>query len=202
MTVGNCCERGLSPPPDPLPGMFPKAGAVTIELGGKLLATLNPVIMGNEYGFFGQDAPVSFGPGDTLAVAGSGSGLVAPFVGTLEVPVSLTGLDPVVGESAITVDRSNAFQFSWTPEGKDGEVLELSFEAGGADASDSFGYAIGCHVPDTAGSVVVAASLLSALPAGMAEVSALRIIPRTATGANVKVALIGEAVIYGEATLK
>jgi hypothetical protein len=198
MTAGSCCVRQLGPPPDPLPGPFPKAGDVTIELGGKLLATLDPVVTGEEYGFYGQDAPVSFSTGDALAVAGSGSGLVAPFTRTLEVPASLTGMVPVLGKSPITVDRSLAFQFQWTPEGKDGEVLELSFDGG--DASGS--YALGCHVPDAAGSVVVDASLLAVLPAGTAGVSALRIIPRTASGANVQVALIGEALIYGTATLE
>ena len=153
------------PPNFPVPEAPSKAGAVTIELGGKLLATLDPLIlgMGTEYGHFAQDAPVSFGTGDALTVAGSGSGMVAPFTGTLEVPISLTGMDPVLGTRPITVDRSKAFQFSWTPEGKDGEVMEFWF----TDPS----YAISCHVPDSAGSVVVDASLLSALPAGMAQSS-------------------------------
>lgn len=196
MTVGSCCETRIFPPNFPVPEAPSKAGAVTIELGGKLLATLDPLIlgMGTEYGHFAQDAPVSFGTGHALTVAGSGSGMVAPFTGTLEVPISLTGMDPVLGTRPITVDRSKAFQFSWTPEGKDGEVMEFWF----TDPS----YAISCHVPDSAGSVVVDASLLSALPAGMAQVFALRVIPRTASGANAKVALIGEAVTSGEATLK
>jgi|HubBroStandDraft_1064217.scaffolds.fasta_scaffold366068_1 hypothetical protein len=195
MTVGSCCEIQLGPPPDPLPGMFPRAGDITIERGGKVVATLDPSIMGTEYGLYAQDAPVSFGPGDALAVAGLGEGPVAPFTGTLQVPASVTGVNPALSTSPITIDRSDSFRFSWSPEGKVGEVMELAFNGPGL-------FVIGCHVPDAAGSIVVDASLLSALPTGGAELTALRVVPGTATGANVSVALIGETMIYGSATLK
>jgi hypothetical protein len=185
----------LGPPPDPLPGSFPSAGDITIERGGKVVATLDPSIMGTQYGFFRQDAPVSFGPGDALAVAGLGEGPVAPFTGTLEVPASVTGVHPALSGSPFTIDRSEPFQLSWTPQGEVGEVMELSLNGPGLFVTD-------CNVPDVAGSVVVDASLLSALPTGAAEVTVTRVMPGTATGENVHVALIGETFLYGAAMLK
>ena len=164
-----CCgveERGL-----PRPGKPPDAGRMTIAAaaGATTLATLVPGSFVDGHGVFhgmsdlgwswfsplSDYAPVDsqpWSPGDSLQVVAAGNE-VESFAGVLQAGPSLAGVTPPIGPSPVVVDHSQAFEVSWTPEGKGDATVLLSIPRSGSVCY--------CDAPDSAGRLVVDANLLS-----------------------------------------
>lgn len=183
ITVGNCCAGliKLALPVGPLVPLV--AGDVTIDLHGTPLATL----LAPDYAEI-DDAV--WNGGDVLGVSAPG-GNIAAFSGNLETPALIAGVTPPFGSTPVMIAKGADVPISWTPEGRDGETMQLQIDAvataGPADV-------ILCTVPDSAGSVVVDASLLARIPSAVSgSIHLTRSITSNVSGANVRVTLVGEA---------
>ncbi len=197
----NCCcgveERGL-----PLPGKPPDAGRITIAAatGATNLATLDD--SGDLYGMsdlgwswfvpLSDYAPVDsqpWSPGDALRVLATGNE-VESFSGALQMGPSLDGVTPPIGPSPVIVDHSQAFEVSWTPEGKGDATVLLSLPYDGGICY--------CDAPDSAGRLVVGANLLSPISAGQnVEIKLARLTISTVTSDNATIDLVGAVIQAG-----
>jgi hypothetical protein len=195
VTKGSCCEEQVV---GSLPGspVAPVAGNVTIDLHGLPLATL----LSPDY------APIdsaTWQPGDDLGVSAAG-GDVAAFSGTLATPAMVLGLSPPFGTAPVAIAHDADFRISWTPDGASGALMQLQI-----DSIESSGAleVILCTVQDSAGSIVVDASLLEPLvSAGNTSTSAsihlTRSITSSVAAANASIALEGDLWLSDRATLQ
>jgi len=197
----NCCcgveERGL-----PIPEERPDAGEITIAaaVGATTLATLAPGALYHGmsdlgWPWFGPPsdyAPVDsqpWSPGDSLQVVAAGNE-VESFSGVLRTGPPLAGIMPPIGPSPVIVDRSQAFQVSWTPEGKGDATVLLSLPR--------IGSVCYCDAPDSAGTLVVDANLLSTLSVGQnGEIKLARLTISTVTSGNATIDLVGAVIQAG-----
>jgi hypothetical protein len=190
ITNGACCEQQVRIPL-PVPSVPPVAGNVTVSLHGVPLAML----LSPDYA---EIDTATWSPGDALGVSAAG-GEVAAFSGTLVTPSMITGLSPALGQAPVTIAHDADFRISWTPEAKDGELMQLqidSIESGGARV-------VLCAVLDTAGSVVVDASLLGPLAgAQSASIHFTRSITSNVSVSNANVALEGDLWLSSLATIQ
>ena len=197
----NCCcgveERGL-----PLPGKPPDAGRITIAAaaGATTLATLD--YSGNLYGMsdlgwswfsplsdYGPVDSQPWSPGDALRVLAAGNE-VESFAGVLQTGPPLAGITPPIGPSPVIVDRSQAFEVSWTPEGAGDATVLLSLPRSGSVCY--------CDAPDSAGRLVVDANLLSTLSVGQnGEIKLARLTISTVTSGNATIDLVGAVIQAG-----
>jgi hypothetical protein len=176
-TVGSCCWQTTAlagPGPGP-PNA--NAGNVTIDLNQLPLATLIAPSSGGNYT---ESDNATWGAGDPLGVSAAG-GAVAAFSGILHTPAAISGLNPAFGTTPVAIALGSDFQVSWTPEGKEGEVMILEMSP-----------QIFCSVPDSAGSVMVDASLFAALGSStMGDISLVRVIASNLSAANATISLRG-----------
>ncbi len=197
----NCCcgveERGL-----PLPGKPPDAGRITIAAaaGATTLATLD--YSGNLYGMsdlgwswfsplsdYGPVDSQPWSPGDALRVLAAGNE-VESFAGVLQTGPPLAGITPPIGPSPVIVDRSQAFEVSWTPEGAGDATVLLRLPRSGSVCY--------CDAPDSAGRLVVDANLLSTLSVGQnGEIKLARLTISTVTSGNATIDLVGAVIQAG-----
>jgi hypothetical protein len=197
----NCCcgveERGL-----PLPGKPPDAGRITIAApaGATTVATLD--YSGNLYGMsdlgwpwsvpLSDYAPVDsqpWSPGDSLRVLAAGNE-VESFAGVLRTGPPLAGITPPIGPSPVIVDRSQAFEVSWTPEGNGDATVLLRLPRSGSVCY--------CDAPDSAGRLVVDANLLSTLSVGQnGKITLARLTISTVTSGNATIDLVGAVIQAG-----
>lgn len=174
-------------PPMPL-----TAGDVTITLMGSPLSTL----IAPDYV---EVKNATWSPGDVLGVSAPG-GYVAAFSGSLETPIMISGVTPAFGSTAVTISSDADLRVSWTPEAKPGERMQLQIDFTADANPPTF---ILCAVPDSAGAVLVDASLLARFPtATTGGIHLTRSITSNALGANVDVALVGEVWLDSPATVK
>jgi hypothetical protein len=97
---------------------------------------------------------------------------------------------PPIGPSPVIVDRSQAFQVSWTPEGKGDATVLLSLPR--------IGSVCYCDAPDSAGTLVVDANLLSTLSVGQnGEIKLARLTISTVTSGNATIDLVGAVIQAG-----
>jgi hypothetical protein len=193
-----CCastDRGLPAPEKP-----PDAGTITLAAAGTstLLATLVPEPFDDGSGTFygmtdlgwswfaplGDYAPApsrAWPPGDTLQVLATGNE-VAPFSGNLRAAAALEGVTPPLG-STLIVDHTKPFEISWTPEEKSDATVLLGIPTGTGICY--------CDAPDSAGSLVVDASLLSPVSA---ELSLARLRVSHVESSNASIDLVGGVV--------
>jgi hypothetical protein len=197
----NCCcgveERGL-----PIPEERPDAGEITIAaaVGATTLATLAPGALYHGMSDLGWSwfRPLSdyaavdsqpWSPGDSLQVVAAGNE-VESFSGVLRTGPPLAGIMPPIGPSPVIVDRSQAFQVSWTPEGKGDATVLLSLPRSGSVCY--------CDAPDSAGRLVVDANLLSTLSVGQnGEITLARLTISTVTSGNATIDLVGAVIQAG-----
>ncbi len=194
-----CCGQELHGLP--APGKPPDAGTITL-LGadGSTLAALVPEAIDNGgYGMgialgwswfepLSNYAPVTPQPwafGDTLQVLAPGNE-VEPFSGMLRTGLALAGVSPPIGSSPVIIDHTQPFEISWTPEGDADATMLLGLPTG-----NSLCY---CDAPDSAGKLVVDASLLSPVSG---ELSLTRLSISTVTSGNASVDLVGAVVQKG-----
>ena len=201
-----CCgveERGL-----PLPVKPPDADRITIAAaaGATTLATLVPGSFVDGHGvFYGMSdlgwswfsplsdyAPVDsqpWSPGDSLQVVAAGNE-VESFAGVLRTGPPLAGIMPPIGPSPVIVDRSQAFQVSWTPEGKGDATVLLSLPRSGSVCY--------CDAPDSAGRLVVDANLLSPLSVEQnGKITLARLTISTVASGNATIYLVGAVIQAG-----
>jgi hypothetical protein len=182
--TGGCCELTRQNLSGPTPAV-PNAGNVTIDLNQRLFATLTAPN-------YTESNNVTWGAGDRLGVSAAG-GAVAAFSGILDTTAAISGVNPAFGTTPVAVALASGFQVSWTPEGKEGEVmlLDIFYPASGWPIQ------IECSVPDSAGSVVVDASVLAPLAAPLAsststaDISLTRSITSNISAANATISLGG-----------
>jgi hypothetical protein len=197
----NCCcgveERGL-----PLPGKPPDAGRITIlaAAGAVTLATLDD--SGDLHGMsdlgwswfvpLSDYAPVAsqpWSPGDALHVVATGNE-VESFSGALQMGPPLDGVMPPIGPSPVAIDHSQAFEVSWTPEGKGDATMLLSLPYDGGICY--------CDAPDSAGRLVVGANLLSPITAEQnGKIKLARLTVSTVAGGNATIDLVGAVIQAG-----
>jgi hypothetical protein len=165
MSAGSCVALScpismvdLSPAPGPdmaTTAIPPNAGTITVT-GTMPSFTLNP-------GLFGLYTPYSnatvsfFGGGETLTFQASG-GTVPAFTQTLLAPNQVQLIVP--GGAGQIISRASDFTVMWS--GGSGEMQLIVSSLVDAGAS------IVCNVSASAQSMVIASTLLSQLPAGMA----------------------------------
>lgn len=197
-----CCygtQRGL-----PIPVKPPDAGQITLGQAGSSnsLATLVPATFADGSGsFYGTSylgwawfpplsnyAPAQSQPwnfGDSLRVVAAGNE-VASFTGTLDTGPELTGVTPPIGPTAIIVDHTRPFEIGWTPAAQGDATVLLSIPG-------NTGLCF-CDAPDSAGSLVVDASLLGPVTG---EISLSRLSIVSVTSANASIDLVGAVVQNG-----
>jgi hypothetical protein len=201
-----CCgseERGL-----PIPQKPADAGNMTLatSAGATALATLVPAAFeGGSGTFYGMSdlgwswlaplsdyAPVTsqpWSPGDALSVLATGNE-VEPFAGVLQTGPALAGVTPPIGPSPVVVDYRQAFEVSWTPEGKGDATVLLSVPYSGGICF--------CDAPDAAGKLVVDADLLGPLSLDQnGKISLARLTISTVTTGNATIDLVGADVRVG-----
>jgi hypothetical protein len=200
-----CCgqaEHGL-----PIPEKPPDAGTITLA-GSTSLATLVPKAfddgrvnlygMGTDLGWswfapLSNYPPVTSQPwafGDTLQVLAAGNE-VEPFSGMLHTGLALAGVSPPIGSSPVVIDHAQPFEISWTPEGDPDATMLLGLPTG-----NSLCY---CDAPDSAGKLVVDASLLSPVSS---ELTLTRLSIATVTSGNASMDLVGAVVQKGPVEIR
>jgi hypothetical protein len=205
-TIGGCSQcccnttdRGL-----PIAKKPPDASEITLlpAAGAPALATLVPEVFEDGHGKLhgmlalgwswfaplSDYAPVTSQPwnaGDILEVVAQGNE-VAPFSGMLRAGPALGGVTPPIGSSPVLVDHTQPFEISWTPEG-DGDAIVLL----GIPSAAGVCY---CDAPDSAGTLVVDADLLSPVSGG---ISLARLTVSTVTSSNASIDLVGAVVQTG-----
>jgi hypothetical protein len=209
-TIGgcpNCCcggqDRGL-----PIPEKPPDAGKITIAAAGgaTTLATLAPGAFedgsGTYYGMsdlgwswfvpLSDYAPMDsqpWSPGDALRVLAAGNE-VESFSGALQMGTSFAGVMPPIGPTPVVVDHSQAFEVSWTPEGKGDATVLLSLPYDGGICY--------CDAPDSAGRLVVGANLLSPISAEQnGKIKLARLTISTVASGNATIDLVGAVIQAG-----
>jgi len=201
-----CCgveQRGL-----PYPVKPPDSGRITIAAAAEAttLATLVPWAFVDGYGkFYGMSdlgwswfwplsdyGPVDsqpWSPGDALRVVAAGNE-VESFAGVLQTGPSLAGVMPPIGPSPVIVDRSQAFEVSWTPEGAGDATVLLSLPRSGSVCY--------CDAPDSAGRLVVDANLLSPLSVEQnGKITLARLTISTVASGNATIDLVGASIQAG-----
>lgn len=205
-TIGGCpqcccgsTERGL-----PLPIKPPDASQISLlpADGSTALATLVPEVFEDGRGTFHATtalgwswfAPLSdyavvssqpWNPGDTLTVLAQGNEVDA-FSGLLRAGPALRGVTPAIGSSPVVIDHTQPFEISWTPEGDPDATVML-----GIPNADGICY---CDAPDSAGTLVVDSSLLSAVSG---DISLARLTVSNVATSNASVDLVGSVVRTG-----
>ncbi len=210
-TIGgcpNCCcgieERGLPTPVKP-----PDAGNITIAAAAgatTTLATLVPEL--NRYHGMSDLGwswfrPISdYGPvdsqpwnfGDALQVLATGNE-VESFSGVLQTGPSLAGVMPPIGPSPVVVDRSQAFEISWTPEGAGDATVMLRLPYSGGVCY--------CDAPDSAGRLVVDANLLGPISVEQTgKIKLARLTISTVVSGNATIDLVGAVIQEGPLVIK
>ena len=87
-------------------------------------------------GLYDYTASGEWFAGDAIAVAGGGSDVLG-FEGTLHTGAALAGVALPIGPDAVVIDRSQAFQVSWTPEGLANEQVLLTLRQITSDSVDA-----------------------------------------------------------------
>ncbi len=132
------------------------AGVLTLTDGSATLATL--AAEAGSYSVVSTSTPtLSWKPGDTLGVSVSG-GQVPAFSVTLTAPQPLADVSPTLQPATffpLAVSVSKAFVISWTPSADNGTVRLVL-----GTTSPNSG-TIGCTVPESAGTVSIAPSVLA-----------------------------------------
>jgi hypothetical protein len=200
------------PPFTPGPG---SAGTVTLSSagGGSPLATLTPgsggsgieaSIRGSDgswglsfdveswdlgglpAGNYGDVHSLPWNPGDDLSIVATGDAVHA-FSGALQVPALLSGVTPVLGQAALVINRTQDFNITWTPEGRENESVLLILQQSTQPATICY-----CIAPDATAALTVDASLLSQFSTQDGRMSLERLITSTASSDNATVTLVGE----------
>ena len=187
---GPCCEQllrlGL-----PVPVVPPNAGNVTLALHGMPLATL----LSPDYA---EITSATWNAGDALGVSAAG-GDVAAFSGTLLTPAAVAGLSPAFGQDPVAIAHDADLRVVWTPDTNDGEIMQLQIDTIGTGGAPT----VLCAVPDSAGSIVVDASLLAPLvSATSASIHLTRSITSSVAARNATVTLEGVLWLSAIATIQ
>jgi hypothetical protein len=190
LTHGACCEEPerIGLPASTVP---PVAGNLTITDHGASVATL-----------VSPDYPevdsATWAPGDSLAVSAAGGDVLA-FSGTLVTPVAIAGVSPDFTQSSVAIAHDADLHVSWTPESKEGEVMQLQIDS----IENGAGHVVLCAVPDSAGSIVVDASLLAPLfPSSSGGIQLTRSITSSPSAPNAIVTFDGNYWLDSAATIQ
>jgi hypothetical protein len=184
MMVGACCYQT----PASVPG-YTTAGTLTVSDGSTMLATIpapstaGPYISGSEL-----SASVTWAPGDTLKLDGSG-GTVDAFTLSVVAPALLTGVSPAL-TAALTVPTSADFVVTWTPSSQSCAQVLFGLSQGTGMPE------IGCTVDDSAGTLSVPASLLGMFTATTGSASIQRIETAGVLNANSVVGVVASIVQF------
>jgi hypothetical protein len=173
------------------------AGTLTIDDGTAAIATLTydstEQIYQSDSTQDGQSTAV-WAPGDTLDVTASGAAFPA-FTGSVKAPLSFTGVTPAFADESMLTVPTSGLTVSWTPAGDSSQVKLLL----GVDANLN-STSVSCTVADSAGKIVVPASLLAQLAANgdsSGTVGLTRTLTSTATASGgATVALTAQALEY------
>lgn len=123
--------------------------------------------------------------GDTIEVLAQGNEVEA-FSGLLRAGAALRGVTPSIGSSPVVIDHAQPFEISWTPASNSDAIVLL-----GLPNADGICY---CDVPDSAGTLVVDSTLLSAVSG---EISLARLTVSNVASGNASVDLVGSIVQRG-----
>lgn len=208
--VGGCphCCCGSTDHGLPVPQKPPDAGKIAIlaAAGANTLATLVPAPFEDGSGMYygmsdlgwpwfaplGDYAPVdvqAWSPGDALRVLATGNEIES-FSGVLETRRPLSGVEPPIGLSPVVIDHTRAFEVSWTPEGNGDTTILLSVPYAGGICY--------CDARDSAGRLVVDASLLTPLSAEKkGTIKLARLTISTVSSNNATVDLVGADIQAG-----
>jgi hypothetical protein len=192
VTRGDCCAGFMRTVLPILPTVPLLAGNVTVTRDGSSIATLAA-----------PDYPeiddAMWSPGDVLGVSAPG-GNIAAFSGSFETPNMISGVTPAFGSAPVAIPAGADFRITWAAEGKDGEQMLLQIDLVGTGSSPDL---ILCAVPDAAGGVVVDAGLISKTAStASGSIHLTRSLVSHVVGANVTVALVGEAWLDALATVE
>jgi len=199
MLSGNCClYTGGGPDAGAVGGPGISAGTLTATDGLTPVTTLDYDISTSTYPLKTNANP--WGGGDTLSWTGDGL-IAGAFQGSVTAPSLLLGLNPDPGATpSVPVQRSTDLTVSWTPDAlATSATMELDLEQG---LPVEFGTLIVCKVADSAGTLVVPASLLSMVPNGSGYILYQRRNQAATWGHNVSVNLVGASTSYGAATFQ
>jgi hypothetical protein len=137
-------------------------------------------------------APVDsqrWSPGDGLQISATGNE-VESFSGILRTGPSLAGVTPPIGLAPVVVDRSQAFEVSWIPEGEGDSTVLLGIPYDGGICY--------CDAPDSVGKLVVDANRLSPISVEQnGKITLARLTVSTVASGNATIDLVGAVVQAG-----
>jgi hypothetical protein len=202
-TSGDCCYVPAAQPTDAgadagSPPAPPSAGIVTIAAAADAgtLTTMTPT--GGAYTPVTNPptTSVTWNPGDSLSIAATGD-QVHPYSGTLATGALFSGVTPTL-DDAMTINRGQDFQITWTSEGLQGETVTLVVSASSVAGSHGV---ITCVVPDSQAQVTVSSSLFGHFSTGdHASVQLLRTVLSKAAADNATIYLEGQVSSTGAGT--
>ncbi len=165
VTAGACCFV----PPAEGGAPFTAASAGAISMANATTAFSYPTLTpddGGSYFGFSWTSP-DWMEGDRLEASSVG-GQVEPFALSVLAPAPIQGISPAWSRStSLSIPRGVDFTVRWTPGKVSGATMALLMGAQEpTGANPAVRGAILCEVPDSAGSLTVAASLLSRFSAG------------------------------------
>jgi hypothetical protein len=170
---GPCCFVAGAANPGTLPdgGAGPSAGDITITNATGDTAVLSPPYTG---------ASLAFSPGDVLQVSAAGADIGA-FAASIHAPEAIAGIAPNL-DTLATLSASSALTIGWTPGSEASAQVVLTLTGSGSNGTVG---TITCAAKDSAGHVVVDASLMGNFAAGEdATLSLLRTVTAAGSSAN------------------
>jgi hypothetical protein len=178
---GACCYvagAAISTGTPPDAGAGPSAGDITVaNTTGDSLVLMPPYAGGS----------LAWTPGDVLQVTAAGADIAA-FSGAIHTPGAIGGVTPSF-DTLATLASSGALTVSWTPGG--GSDAEVVLALTGTGSEGTVG-TVTCAVKDSAGQVVVDASIIGHFaPGNDATLSLLRTTTAAGSIANGKTYLTG-----------
>jgi hypothetical protein len=170
---GACCFVGGPASTGSLPdgGAGPSAGDITFTNTTGDTAVLSPPY---------TSASLAWNPGDVLQVSAAGADIGA-FTASIHTPPAIAGINPSF-DTLQTLSASSALTVAWTAGSDASAQVVLTLTA--SSANDTVG-TITCAAKDSAGQVVVDASLMGHFAAGQdATLSLLRTVTTAGSSAN------------------
>ena len=170
---GACCFVGGAASSGTLPdgGAGPSAGDITITNTIGDMVVLSPPY---------TSASFTWTPGDVLQVSAAGADIGA-FTASVHTPAAIDGITPDF-DTLATLSASSALTVTWTPGSDASAQVVLTLTGSGANGTVG---TVSCAAKDSAGQLVIEASLMGNFAAGEdATLSLLRTATTSGSGAN------------------